>query len=352
MHIHIHSYSSDDRMDHIDADTRERSPILVGLGSGLAFWLGLIGLTLWVSMTSLWANDVPASANDPMVMKVYPDGTKVILRWSEVGKNLDNGLNHGGAPKIVAYDPSKDGVVPIGEQTRSNTSAANSSSMANSGSSNTPMVSPSKDASPFMPKDGSWYVGLQNGAAFVSDVNLPGVGSLTLNTGYRLDVPLGYRVNEWFSCEFAPGFIYNTVNSVKLNELDPIFDANINLGGSLIQVPLMINALVTVPTDCPLEPYFGGGVGAMYSNVKLDLGNLAFLDPIYEGETANAHSWAFAYSGLAGLNYHIDQDISIGICYKFTGTGSQSWRPSSSDLGFGNTHVLTQSIEATATMRF
>ena len=77
-------------------------------GSGLLFWLGLIAFSIWIGgATSL--------ASDPYVMKIYPDGTKVILRWSEVGKSVDNGSTHGGAPKIVAYDPAKDGVVPVGE---------------------------------------------------------------------------------------------------------------------------------------------------------------------------------------------------------------------------------------------
>ena len=33
---------------------------------------------------------VTTSTNDPMVMKVYPDGTKIVVRWSEIGKAVDN----------------------------------------------------------------------------------------------------------------------------------------------------------------------------------------------------------------------------------------------------------------------
>ena len=58
---------------------------------------------------------VTTSTNDPMVMKIYPDGTKVVVRWSEIGKAVDNGEKHGGAPRIIAYDPGKDGIVPIGQ---------------------------------------------------------------------------------------------------------------------------------------------------------------------------------------------------------------------------------------------
>jgi len=36
---------------------------------------------------------VTTSTNDPMVMKIYPDGTKIVVRWSEIGKAVDNGEN-------------------------------------------------------------------------------------------------------------------------------------------------------------------------------------------------------------------------------------------------------------------
>ena len=50
---------------------------------------------------------VTLSSSDPYVMKVYPDGTKLMVRWSEIGKAVDNGEKYGGPPKIVAYDSQK-----------------------------------------------------------------------------------------------------------------------------------------------------------------------------------------------------------------------------------------------------
>ena len=50
---------------------------------------------------------VTTSTNDPMVMKIYPDGTKVVVRWSEIGKAVDNGEKHGGFPRMIAYDQKK-----------------------------------------------------------------------------------------------------------------------------------------------------------------------------------------------------------------------------------------------------
>jgi len=75
-----------------------------------------IFITLFLGMG--WLADLShgqsTPANDPWVMKVYPDGTKKTLRWSEIGKSMDQGENHGGAPRIEPYRPPQQGIVPIG----------------------------------------------------------------------------------------------------------------------------------------------------------------------------------------------------------------------------------------------
>jgi len=43
-------------------------------------------VVLATSPVVLGEPSVTTSTNDPMVMKVYPDGTKVVVRWSEIGK--------------------------------------------------------------------------------------------------------------------------------------------------------------------------------------------------------------------------------------------------------------------------
>jgi hemolysin activation/secretion protein len=44
-------------------------------------------------------------SSDVKVLKVYPDGTQVVVSWSELGATMDQGENHGGPPKIMAYNP-------------------------------------------------------------------------------------------------------------------------------------------------------------------------------------------------------------------------------------------------------
>jgi len=330
------------------------------------FWLGLIGFVFWIAISNSFANGATPSANDPMVMKVYPDGTKVILRWSEVGKSFDNGTAHGGTPKIMAYDPAKDGVVPIGQQQQQPPQSPKSDTTASAMQqpvTATPQVNvtpaPSVDKISDMPKESGFYVGFEVGGAVVEDIDLSNgdiTSSLGMNPGIRFDVPIGYRVNDWFSVEFTPGIIYNTMSSWNVSQFvfedptDP--EASINgaglygIGGSLTQVPLLVNFLLTIPTDSPWEPVIGAGLGTIYSNISLkELPGSEYGIP----SSRSGSCWSFGYSGLVGLNYHVNQDVSVGFNYKFTGTAGQNWND---DLKNFSTNTYTQSVEASATFRF
>ena len=348
MHINVKSYSSDDLLGGYEPGKDGRSRLLVALGTGLMFWLGLIGFVFWIAISNSFANGATPSANDPLVMKVYPDGTKVILRWSEVGKSFDNGTAHGGAPKIMAYDPAKDGVVPIGQQQQSQPQQPQSAKSETSPSvmqqpaatAPQPIKNPATagETSADMPKESGFYVGFEVGGAVVQDIDFTdsdGSSSLSLNPGIRFDVPIGYRVNNWFSIEFAPGLIYNTMSSFNTPE-------SYGIGGNLTQVPLIVNFLLTIPTDSPWEPIVGAGFGAMYSNLTL-------TEMPFEIGDVSSSAWSCGYSGLAGLNYHINQDVSVGFKYKFTGTTGQNWNDDLSDF---STNTFTQSVEASATFRF
>jgi len=371
MHINVKSYSSDELMEGHESGGDGRSRLIVALGTGLMFWLGLIGFVFWIAISNTFANGATPSSNDPLVMKVYPDGTKVILRWSEVGKSFDNGSAHGGAPKIMAYDPAKDGVVPIGQQSQpqqpQSPKSETTPSVMQQPVTTAPQVNvtpaPTADTISDMPKESGFYVGFEVGGAVVEDIDLSNdqiTSALSLNPGIRFDVPIGYRVNEWFSVEFAPGIVYNTMSTWSITQpvtyTDPdtqeVYDVagNYGIGGSLTQVPLLVNFLLTIPTDSPWEPIIGAGVGTIYSNLSLKElpgGDL--------GSSASGSCWSLGYSGLVGLNYHINQDVSLGFKYKFTGTAGQNWNDDlagNSDVSGFSTNTFTQSVEASATFRF
>jgi opacity protein-like surface antigen len=248
---------------------------------------------LWFVVSNVFANDPTLTGNDPLVIKVYPDGTKVLLKSSEVGTTNDNGAAYGGPPKIMPYtNGNKVEVEPIASE--------------------------------------GFYFAPAIGGAVVQDVNgYGGDVSFSFNPGVRCDLSIGYRLNEWFSLEFAPGFIYNSLETITIQ------GSQYNVDGELIQVPLLINPILTIPTDSKWEPFLGLGVGGVYTSQS----NNAFS--YYSSGTTTA--WNFCYSALAGVQYHLEQDISFGFIYKFTGVNQS---------GLNYDDVLTQSVQANATFRF
>ena len=51
-----------------------------------------------------------AEVKDPFLVKEYPDGTKVKIRWSQIGRTLDTGATHGGPPTMRAIQPGEDNI--------------------------------------------------------------------------------------------------------------------------------------------------------------------------------------------------------------------------------------------------
>ena len=151
------------------------------------------------------------STNDPMVMKIYPDGTKVVVRWSEIGKAVDNGEKHGGAPRIIAYDPGKEGIVPIGQPAATSTAAQSSSAPMPSASSVVMTESPSAVGNTTSPMSDTDDYGPMEGFGFRSNVGVAfqqtqsgrtkvdegtRYQSVTYQPGIRFDIEPFYNVTD------------------------------------------------------------------------------------------------------------------------------------------------------------
>jgi len=302
--------------------------------------LALLAPTLLLAEQS-----VTTSTNDPMVMKIYPDGTKVVVRWSEIGKAVDNGEKHGGSPRIIAYDPGKDGIVPIGQLPAANTSAPMVSQATASSVSSSSFVSKENNTS--LTELSGFYIGPELGVAFQQDVNLQNVninesffgidvvgsagGSLTMNAGIRFNFPMGYQPVDWFAIEFAPGIVWNQFNYLNLElngsingEAQQSGNLSVDLDGGYYQVPLVINFIFKIPTDSPWVPYIGGGIGASWTYMNLtqvDAGGGFSADL----SNVDGSCWSLAYQGIAGLDYKITDEVSFGLKYIFLGTGNQNF---------------------------
>jgi hypothetical protein len=187
-------------------------------------------LALLSSAVALAEPSVTPSTNDPMVMKIYPDGTKVVVRWSEIGKAVDNGEKHGGAPRIIAYEPGKDGIVPIGQPAATvPTPSSTPTPMPSSTSVVTPESSNGINTTQ-SPMSDTYDYGPMEGFGFLSNVGVAfqqsqsgrvndrrNYQSVTFQPGIRFDIEPFYNVTDWFSVGVESAFIYNQIHSIQIN---------------------------------------------------------------------------------------------------------------------------------------
>ena len=265
---------------------------------------------------------VTTSTNDPMVMKIYPDGTKVVVRWSEIGKAVDNGEKHGGAPRIIAYDPGKEGIVPIGQPAATSTAAQSSSAPLPSASSVVMTESPSTVGNTRSPMSDTDDYGPMEGFGFRTDVGVAFQQSLsgrnsgdyfttTFQPGIRFDIEPFYNVTDWFSIGVETAFIHNTVQSIS-TEGDTVYRGNPDFGnGDLYQVPILLNTRFQFPTEGPIRYFFGGGVGGIWN-----FANVATQDENGQPYAATSFQWNYAFELSTGVCYTICSGLDLNASFK------------------------------------
>src|SRR5947207_2732887 len=99
---------------------------------------------------------------------------------------------------------------------------------------------------------GRWYLGLDAGVAFQQDIAIKDTGGakLSFDPGVRLDLSGGVHISPAWRAELDLGFIYNPVRAIGDKSLDS------GSGGlDYFQVPMMANAIYTLPLHGPISAY-------------------------------------------------------------------------------------------------
>jgi hypothetical protein len=261
------------------------------------------------------------NASDPMVMKIYPDGTKVALRWSEVGKSVDNGEKFGGAPRIVAYDPAKDGIVPIGEPAKPAATDSTKTAVPSSSSVVSPDQPQKMDYSNQSPDNFDNYgpiegFGLRTDVGVAFQQSLSGRESgdyftTTFQPGIRFDIEPFYNVTDFFSIGVQAAFIHNTVQSISTNG-DTVYRGNSHFGnGDFYQVPILLNTRFQFPTEGPIRGFFGAGVGGNWN-----FANVATRHGTGDPYSATSYQWNYAFELSTGLCYTISPGFDLNTSFK------------------------------------
>jgi opacity protein-like surface antigen len=173
---------------------------------------------------------------------------------------------------------------------------------------------------------GTWYLGLDTGVALQQDITLENSRTMKLSfdPGFRLDVSGGVHLSQSWKAEVALGFIYNPGGEYVtfLGDVPDYF-----------QVPIMANAIYTVPLKGRFSVHVGAGVGGVCSVISYH---------VFDAETG----FTFGYQGIVGVKYALKDNLDLGLSYKLLGTIEQ-------DLGLYRADVtLSHSLLAALTFKF
>jgi len=155
------------------------------------------------------------------------------------------------------------------------------------------------------PPSGKVYPSFDIGAAFQQDITLSDpMGDseqVTFDPGARLDFDFGYNFTTNWTAELEIGLIVSQVKNSSILGTD-------FMEVDWVELPMMINVIYTQPLGHHFSAYVGGGVGGAFSDYSNEFG----------GTTAS--DTTFAFQGLAGLKYTINDRWDLGLAYKFLGT--------------------------------
>jgi opacity protein-like surface antigen len=195
----------------------------------------------------------------------------------------------------------------------------------------------------------SFYVNADLGGSVTMDADLnnffgpvaPG-SKVKFDPGLRYGVSAGYQFTDWFALEAEVGSMSGAI--------DQITDAT-HVDAWFASVPFLVNAKFQYKNSSRFTPYIGIGVGGSAEVLDMDYVELNGI-----GVSGTDSTVVFAVQGVAGLRYNLNDQMSLGIEYRFLWADSPSWEAdysfgtSSSHISFGQ--IESQSLSLAFNFRF
>lgn len=175
-----------------------------------------------------------------------------------------------------------------------------------------------------------------------SDANFfPGsLGKVTLelDPGVRFSVAGGAMFGDIVGLELETGWLINEVDSITgFTDVD----------AWLYQIPFLVNVNFQFKNRTGLTPFIGGGAGGAAVGIDID-----------DADSPTVHldgsegDFVFAWHVFGGLRYEINDQLSVGLIYKFMWTDDAEWDVDNTaqDIHFDGTR--THSISAIVSYNF
>lgn len=137
------------------------------------------------------------------------------------------------------------------------------------------------------------YIQLDAGASMF-DTNMRGLTN-NFDTGWSINGHLGRYMSRVFRTELELGY-------EEANTDQP------GLKGTVSNFDIMANGLMDIPTQSSFTPYLGVGVGG--ARINADISQPSVL-------RSEDSEWAFAYQGIAGVDWHLTPRTALGVRYRY-----------------------------------
>jgi len=174
----------------------------------------------------------------------------------------------------------------------------------------------------FITQDAGWYWGADIGGTVAQDGHLTQFGNRSVSdpveygAGIGMDLSAGYAFNRYFALEVQTGWTWNPINSIQGGS---VYDT------SLSTVPFMANAVLRLPIPrTRIVPYVGAGVGGALTVFDTDGytrwtsgGSVTLYD--------SASDFVFAWQAFAGVRLELNDQMSVGIGYRYLAVDPSSY---------------------------
>ena len=149
------------------------------------------------------------------------------------------------------------------------------------------------------------YVDFAGGANFLEDSDISGTG---LNTSADFDP--GFAVKAAIGNALDTGFRFEAEFAYRENDADGVGGSSAS--GDVSAWSLMGNAIYDIKTGGRLTPYIGVGAGV----AGIDWNDITPVG----GGTVDDNATVFAYQGIAGAAYRINDNLQLTLDYRYFAT--------------------------------
>jgi opacity protein-like surface antigen len=207
----------------------------------------------------------------------------------------------------------------------------------------------------FITRDAGPYWWVDAGATIPQDGHVTEIGpwgsgqKLTYDVGFGADVGFGYGFNKYLATELQLGGTWNDIDSIEGASLHDTFFGT---------MPILANLVLQYPIPrTRVVPFIGAGVGGAATFFDTD----SYHQHLADGTSVTLHGsdsdFVFAWQGFAGLRLNLDNNMAVGLTYRFLYADASTFSfdsyyhgGPSLDLGFSafETHL----VALTFTMKF